>query len=63
LKPLQGISNIVKNDGFYLINSGEDVSEEVSRAVCRANGIVTELEVYRPSLNEIFLDITRPAKA
>jgi ABC-2 type transport system ATP-binding protein len=63
LQPVNGISNIVRNDGFYLIDSGEDVSEDVSRAVCRAHGIVTELEVYRPSLNEIFLDITRPVKA
>lgn len=63
LKPVPGISNIVKNDGFYLIDSGADVSEEVSRAICRTGGIVTELDVYRPSLNEIFLDITRPVKA
>ena len=63
LRLLAGISNIVKNDGFYLINSSDDVSEDVSRAVCRTGGIVTELEVYRPSLNEIFLDITRPVKA
>lgn len=63
LKPLTGISNVAKNDGFYLINSSDDVSEDVSKAVCRANGVVTELEVYRPSLNEIFLDITRPVKA
>jgi len=57
LKPVIGISNVVRNDGFYLISSGEDVSEDVSRAVCKAGGVVTELEVYRPSLNEIFLDI------
>jgi len=63
LKPVTGISNVVKNDGFYLINSAEDISEDVSKAVCKANGVVTELEVYRPSLNEIFLDITRPVKA
>jgi ABC-2 type transport system ATP-binding protein len=63
LRPLAGVSNVVKNDGYYLINSSDDVSEDVSRAVCRANGVVTELEVYRPSLNEIFLDITRPVKA
>lgn len=63
LKPLNGISSIVKNDGFYLISSGMDVSEDVSRALCHAKGIVTELEVYRPSLNQIFLDITRPEKA
>jgi ABC-2 type transport system ATP-binding protein len=62
LKPVPGISNVVRNDGFYLIDSGADVSEEVSRAVCRTGGVVTELDVYRPSLNEIFLDITRPVK-
>jgi len=63
LRPLTGISYVVKNDGYYLINSSDDVSEDVSRAVCRTGGVVTELEVYRPSLNEIFLDITRPVKA
>ncbi len=63
LKPVVGISNVVKNNGFYLINSGDDVSEDVSRAVCKASGVVTELEVYRPSLNEIFLEVTRPVKA
>lgn len=63
LRPLAGISNVVKNDGYYLINSSDDVSEDVSRAVCQTGGVVTELEVYRPSLNEIFLDITRPVKA
>jgi ABC-2 type transport system ATP-binding protein len=63
LKAVGGISGIAKNDGFYLIDSGDDVSEDVSRAVCRTGGVVTELEVYRPSLNEIFLDITRPMKA
>ncbi len=63
LKPLTAVSNVVKNDGYYLINSSDDVSEDVSRIVCRTGGIVTELEVYRPSLNEIFLDITRPEKA
>jgi len=60
LKPVNSISNVLKNDGYYLVNSGEDVSEDVSRAICHAHGVVTELEVYRPSLNEIFLDITRP---
>jgi ABC-2 type transport system ATP-binding protein len=63
LRLVPGISNVVRNDGFYLIDSGTDVSEDVSRAVCRTGGVVTELEVYRPSLNEIFLDITRPVKA
>jgi ABC-2 type transport system ATP-binding protein len=60
LKPVNGISNIAKNDGYYLVNSGEDVSEDVSRAVCNAHGVVTELEVYRPTLSEIFLEVTRP---
>ena len=60
LKPLNSVSNIVKNDGYYLVNSSDDVSEDVSRAICNAHGIITELEVYRPSLNEIFLDITKP---
>ncbi len=60
LKPVIGISNVIRNDGYYLVSSAEDVSEDVSRAVCKASGIITELEVYRPSLNEIFLDITRP---
>ncbi len=45
LKPVQGISGVAKNDGFYLIDSGADVSEEVSRAVCRTGGVVTELNV------------------
>ena len=63
LKPVSGISNVVRNNGFYLIDSSADVSEGVSRAVCRTGGVVTELEVYRPTLNEIFLDITRPEKA
>jgi ABC-2 type transport system ATP-binding protein len=61
LKPVSGISDIVKNDGYYLINANENISEDVSRAVCRSHGIITELDVYRPSLNEIFLKITAPA--
>ena len=59
LNKINGISNIVRNNGHYIINASDDVSEEVSRAVCRASGIVTELEVDHPSLNEIFLEITR----
>jgi ABC-2 type transport system ATP-binding protein len=39
------------------------MSEDVPKAVSRASGIFTGLEVYRPSLNEIFLDITRPTNA
>jgi ABC-2 type transport system ATP-binding protein len=61
LKPVNGISDIEKNDGYYLINANENISEGVSRAVCRSHGIITELDVYRPSLNEIFLKITAPA--
>jgi ABC-2 type transport system ATP-binding protein len=60
LKLVSGISSIVKDNGHYLVNSGVDISEDVSKAVSRANGVITELEVYRPSLNEIFLDITKP---
>ena len=59
LNKINGISNIVRNNGHYVINASDDVSEEVSRAVCRASGIVTGLEVDHPSLNEIFLEITR----
>jgi len=46
-----------------MINSSEDVSEDVSRAVFKACGVVTELETYRPSLNEIFLAVARPSAA
>lgn len=60
LKRVEGISNVTRNNGYYLIDSGEDVSEEVSRVLCKNNGVVTELGVYRPSLNEIFLEVTRP---
>jgi ABC-2 type transport system ATP-binding protein len=60
LKRVEGVSNVTRNNGYYLIDSGEDVSEEVSRVLCKNSGVVTELEVYRPSLNEIFLEVTRP---
>ena len=60
LKPIGNISSVVTNDGYFAIDASADVSEDVSRAVCHAHGLVTELEVYRPSLNEIFLNITRP---
>jgi ABC-2 type transport system ATP-binding protein len=60
LKRVEGVSNVTRNNGYYLIDSGEDVSEEVSRVLCKNSGVVTELEVYRPSLNEIFLEATRP---
>lgn len=63
LTGISGISTVAQNNGFYLINSSVDVSEDVSRAVCRASGLVTELETYRPTLNEIFLEVTRPAVA
>ena len=55
-----GISTVARNNGFYVINASEDVSEDVSRAVCKTGGLVTELDVYRPTLNEIFLEVTRP---
>lgn len=60
LKPIGNISSVVTTDGYFAIEASADVSEDVSRAVCHAHGLVTELEVYRPSLNEIFLNITRP---
>lgn len=60
LKVISNISNVTRNDGYFAIDASADVSEDVSRAVCHAHGLVTELEVYRPSLNEIFLNITRP---
>jgi ABC-2 type transport system ATP-binding protein len=60
LKLIGNISSVVRNDGYFAIDASADVSEDVSRAVCHAHGLVTELEVYRPSLNEIFLNITRP---
>jgi ABC-2 type transport system ATP-binding protein len=39
------------------------VSESVSRAVSRSLGIVTLLESYRPTLGEIFLEVTRPVSS
>jgi ABC-2 type transport system ATP-binding protein len=60
LKNIGGISAIAKNNGLYLINAREDVSEDVSRAIAREKGVVTGLESYRPTLNEIFLETTRP---
>ncbi|OPY30557.1 MAG: Trehalose/maltose import ATP-binding protein MalK [Methanocella sp. PtaU1.Bin125] len=60
LKSIESIHSIARNDGFFVINAGEDVSEDVSRSIIREKGIITELESYRPSLNEIFLDVTRP---
>ncbi len=60
LKGIANIYSIVRNDGFFLVNAKEDVSEDVSRSIIREKGVITELESYRPSLNEIFLDVTRP---
>jgi ABC-2 type transport system ATP-binding protein len=60
LKGVANIYSIVRNDGFFLVNAKEDVSEDVSRSIIREKGVITELESYRPSLNEIFLDVTRP---
>ncbi len=60
LKGLVNVYSIVRNDGFFLISAKEDVSEDVSRSIMREKGIITELESYRPTLNEIFLDVTRP---
>jgi ABC-2 type transport system ATP-binding protein len=60
LKNIANIYSIVRNDGFFLVNAKEDVSEDVSRSIIREKGVITELESYRPSLNEIFLDVTRP---
>jgi ABC-2 type transport system ATP-binding protein len=36
------------------------VAEDVARSIIREKGIIVDLESYRPSLNEIFLDVTRP---
>jgi len=60
LKNIADIYSIVRNDGFFLVNAKEDVSEDVSRSIIREKGVITELESYRPSLNEIFLEVTRP---
>jgi ABC-2 type transport system ATP-binding protein len=60
LKDIISIYSIVRNDGFFLVDAKEDVSEDVARSIIRENGVVTELESYRPSLNEIFLEVTRP---
>ena len=60
MKGIASVCSIVRNDGFFLVNAKEDVSEDVSRSIIREKGIITELESYRPSLNEIFLDVTRP---
>jgi ABC-2 type transport system ATP-binding protein len=63
LKSVASVYSVVRNDGFFLVDAMEDVSEDVSRALIRASGVVTELESYRPSLNEIFLEVARPVPA
>jgi ABC-2 type transport system ATP-binding protein len=60
LTEIDGVYSVAKNNGSFIIDASEDVSERVSRAVSRSFGIVVELEAYRPSLNEIFLEVTRP---
>ncbi len=60
LKSIEGVYNVAKDDGYFLIDASQDVSEQVSRAVSRSLGIVTVLESYRPTLGEIFLEVTRP---
>jgi ABC-2 type transport system ATP-binding protein len=60
LKNITSIYSIARNDGFFLVNAKEDVAEDVARSIIREKGIIVDLESYRPSLNEIFLDVTRP---
>jgi ABC-type multidrug transport system, ATPase component len=60
LKGIEGVSAVAKDDGCFVIDASADVSENVSRAVSQSLGIVVGLESYRPSLNEIFLEVTRP---
>lgn len=60
LKGIASIYSIVRNDGFFMVNAKEDVSEDVARSIIKEKGIIVDLESYRPSLNEIFLDVTRP---
>ena len=60
LKSIASVYSIVKNDGFFLINAeGGRVRGRVPVDYA-GEGVITELESYRPSLNEIFLDVTRP---
>ncbi|OPY29961.1 MAG: Trehalose/maltose import ATP-binding protein MalK [Methanocella sp. PtaU1.Bin125] len=61
LKTIDEINVITRSNGAYVIDASADVSERVSLAVSRASGVVVGLESYRPSLNEIFLEVTRPA--
>jgi ABC-2 type transport system ATP-binding protein len=60
LKSIDGVYSVAKDDGTFVIDASQEVSEHVSRAVSRSLGIVTLLESYRPTLNEIFLEVTRP---
>jgi ABC-2 type transport system ATP-binding protein len=63
LKGIDGVYAVAKSNGTFIIDASEDVAEPVSRAVSRSFGIVTVLESYRPSLNEIFLEVTRPVSS
>ena len=60
---IASIYSLVRNNGFFLVDAKEDVSEDVARSIIREKGVITELESYRPSLNEIFLEVTRPVPA
>ena len=60
LKSIDEINAISRFNGSYVIDASIDVSERVSQAISRASGTVMGLESYRPSLNEIFLEVTRP---
>ncbi len=60
LKSIDEINAISRFNGSYVIDANSDVSESVSQAISHANGTVMGLESYRPSLNEIFLEVTRP---
>jgi ABC-2 type transport system ATP-binding protein len=63
LKNIASIYSIVKNDGYFMVNAKEDVSEDMARSIIREKGIIVDLESYRPTLNEIFLDVTRPVNS
>ena len=60
LKGIASIHSVAGNDGYFMVNAREDVSEDVARSIIREKGIIVDLGSYRPSLNEIFLDVTRP---
>ena len=63
LKNIESVISVTRNDEAFIIDSSEEVSESVSRAVSRSLGIVVELQSYRPSLGEIFLEVTRPVSS